>query len=176
MDCSIAMKIKNINEIESQAIKSSWRLRDGVILWNRPANGGKKIGDPVGFSVRKSGHRNVFLSINGKLAGFVYARVVWFLHHGQLPLEEVDHIDCNPQNDRIENLRLATRSQNCQNTRYGRTRKEFKGTFRDKRNGKWSCQIQVLGKVHGKYGFSTEQEAHEARQQLAKELHGEFAR
>ena len=170
------MKIKNLNEIETQAIKSSWRLRDGVILWNRPANRGKKIGDLVGFSTRKSGHRNVFLSINGKFTGFVYSRVVWFLHHGYWPSEEIDHIDCNPQNDRIENLRLATRFQNCQNTRYGRTRKEFKGTFQDKRNGKWHCQIQAFGKVHGKYGFSTQQEAYEARQQLAEKLHGEFAR
>lgn len=170
------MKIKNINETESQAIKSSWRLQDGIILWNRPAGRGKKIGDPVGFSVRKSGHRNVFLSINGKFSGFVYARVVWFLHHGYWPTKEIDHIDCNPQNDKIENLRLATRFENCQNTRFGRTRKQFKGTFQDKRNGKWNCQIQAFGKVYGKYGFSTEQEAYEARQQLATKLHGEFAR
>lgn len=170
------MKIKNINEIETQAIKSSWCLRDGVILWNRPANGVKKIGDPVGFSTRKSGHRSIFLSINGKLSGFVYSRVVWFLHHGHWPSEEIDHIDCNPQNDRIENLRLATRFQNCQNTRYGRTQKSCKGTFQDKRNGKWHCQIQAFGKVYGKYGFLTQQEAYEARQLLAEKLHGEFAR
>jgi hypothetical protein len=170
------MTIKSVSELETQAIKSSWCLRDNVIVWNRFANGGKKIGDAVGYSVRKSGHKNVFLTIDKKQKGFVYARVVWLLHYGQWPIEEVDHIDCNSQNDKIENLRLATRFQNCHNIRYGRTKKEFKGTFQDKRNGKWHCQVQAFGKVYGKYGFTTQEQAYEARQKLANELHGAFAR
>jgi hypothetical protein len=170
------MTIKTVSEFETQCIKNSWRLCDGVIVWNRPANGGKKIGDIVGVSIRKSGHKNVYLSVSGKLQGFVYARVVWLLHYGTWPEFEVDHIDCNPQNDAVENLRQATRFENCQNTRFGRTQKAFKGTFQDKRNGKWHCQIQAFGQVHGLYGFDSQQDAYAARQELAKQLHGEFAR
>jgi hypothetical protein len=170
------MALKIVTQEETQAIRTSWALHDGVIVWARNANGGKKIGDPVGFSTRKSGHKNVFLHSGGKLRGYVYARVVWLLHYGEWPSTEVDHIDCNSQNDKIQNLRLATRSQNCHNTRYGRADRPFKGTFQDRRNGKWNCQIQVNGKVHGRYGFSTQQEAYEARLQLAVKLHGEFAR
>ena len=170
------MKIKIVAAEESNAIAKSWRLNNGVIIWNRPANGGKKVGDPVGFSTRKSGHRNVFLSIGGKLRGFVYARVVWFLHYGFWPKEEIDHIDCDPQNDRIENLRPANRYENTQNTRWGRTGKKCKGTWQNKSNGKWSCQVQAFGKVYGEYGFLTEEDAYAARQKLATKLHGEFAR
>lgn len=168
--------MKDISYKETQQILSSWRLDDGVIVWNRKAKGGKKIGDAVGFSTRKSGHKNIFLTIDGKQKGFVYARVVWLLHYGEWPSDEVDHRDCNSQNDSIENLRLATRFQNCQNTRYGRTKKLLKGTYQDKRNGKWSCQVQAFGKVYGKYGFTTQEQAYEARQKLANELHGAFAR
>jgi hypothetical protein len=170
------MSAKTVTQEETSAILASWALRDGVIVWARNANGGKKIGDPVGFSTRKSGHRNVFLWVENKLHGYVYARVVWLLHHKDWPIQEIDHIDCNSQNDKIENLRLATRAQNCQNTRYGREERAFKGTYQDKRSGKWHCQVQAYGKVHGRYGFSNPQEAYAARTQLAAELHNEFAR
>ena len=168
--------MKDISSKETQQILSSWKLNDGIIVWNRNAKGGKKIGDAVGFSTRKSGHKNIFLTIDKKFKGFVYARVVWLLHYGEWPNKEIDHIDCNPQNDKIENLRLATRFQNCHNTRFGRTKKAFKGTFQDKRNGKWHCQIQAFGRVYGRYGFKTQEQAYEARQKLATELHGTFAR
>ena len=168
--------MKTIPETHLEAIKQAWHLNGAELVWARPANGGKNVGDPVGFSTRKTGHRNVYLQINGKLRGFVYARVVWFLHTGQYPELEIDHIDCNPLNDHPANLRLATRSQNLHNTRFGRTRAKFKGTYQDKRSKKWHCQVQVAGKVHGQYGFETQEQAYAARQALATELHGAFAR
>ena len=167
---------KIILQSTTDAIKSSWKIQEGVLVWARKANGGKNTGDPVGFSVRKSGHKNVYLTLNGKLQGFVYARVVWMLHYGEWPEQEIDHIDCNPQNDAVENLRQASREENSQNTRFGRNGKSCKGTYQDKRSGKWNCQVQAFGKVHGRYGFETEQQAYEARMVLAKDLHGEFAR
>ena len=167
---------KIILQSTTDAIKSSWKIQEGVLVWARKANGGKNVGDPVGFSVRKAGHKNVYLTIGGKLQGFVYARVVWMLHYGKWPEQEIDHIDCNPQNDAIENLRQASREENNQNTRFGRSGKTCKGTFQDKRTGKWHCQVQAFGKVHGRYGFETEQQAYDARMALAKDLHGEFAR
>ena len=167
---------KIIPQSTTDAIKSSWKIQEGVLVWARKANGGKNIGDPVGFSARKSGHKNVYLTLNGKLQGFVYARVVWMLHYGEWPEKEIDHMDCNSQNDAIENLRQASREENNQNTRFGRNRKSCKGTYQDKRSGKWHCQVQAFGKVYGRYGFETEQQAYEARMVLAKDLHGEFAR
>ena len=173
-NCLEAMKKRTENELRS--IKDAWRLDGSAIVWNRKAAGGKNEGDAVGFSTRPSGHRNVFLRIDGKLVGFVYARIVWFLHTGVYPDQEIDHIDCNPLNDDPRNLRLASREENNQNTRFGRTRKPFKGTYQDKRNGKWHCQVQAFGKVHGQYGFDNQEQAYAARQELASALHGEFAR
>ena len=43
-------------------------------------------------------------------------RVVWALVHGEWP-DEIDHIDGNPSNNRLENLRNVSRIENCRNRR-----------------------------------------------------------
>jgi hypothetical protein len=40
---------------------------------------------------------------------------VWFLEHGERPPCEIDHIDGDKRNNRISNLRLATRAMNLMN-------------------------------------------------------------
>lgn len=69
-------------------------------------------GSPVKASKGSNGYRLL------KLLGKTYRlhRVVWMLHNGPIPDGmEVDHIDRNVENNRIENLRLATKSQNAFN-------------------------------------------------------------
>jgi hypothetical protein len=134
------------------------------------------VGDPVGVSVRKSGHENVYLQVNGKLRGYVLARIVWFLTHGVQAKGVVEHADCNPKNNCPSNLRLATQSQNMANTRVGRTGNTEKGVYQDRRNGKWHFQVCKESKVSGGYGFKTREAAYAARMKKATELFGEFAR
>ena len=44
-------------------------------------------------------------------------RLIWIYHYGQDPDLDIDHIDRNRANNRIENLRLVTRSQNNHNAK-----------------------------------------------------------
>jgi hypothetical protein len=165
--------IKELSQIEISAIKSSWMVtNDGVLRWKRKPNKGN-IGDVVGVSTRPSGHENVCLYLNKKTKLFVLARIVWFLRTGEYPQAEIEHKNCNPKDNSIENLRLATRSQNLANTRRGGVKK---GIYLDNRVNKWYTQVQCNGKVYNKSGFSSFEDAYKYRQIKAKELFGEFAR
>ena len=92
------------------------------------------------------------------------------------PGEQVDHIDRNTFDDRIENLRLATRAQNGANkSKQKGTSSEYKGVCWHKRDKKWRAQIKVNGKtIHLGY-FADEMDAASAYDEAAMEYFGEFA-
>lgn len=70
-------------------------------------------------------------------------RVIFFMHHGYLP-DLIDHIDGNCLNNRIENLREATRSQNSMNKKIPSTNKSgFKNVCWDKNHKKWMVNLRV---------------------------------
>jgi len=99
-------------------------------------------------------------------------QLVWFWVYGEWPVGELDHIDRDPTNNRIENLRVATDSQqsaNRGNTRPGR----LKGAY--ERKGKWRSGIRVDGMRKWLGTFDTEEEAHEAYGRAAREHFGEYA-
>jgi len=91
----------------------------------------------------------------------------------------VDHINGNGLDDRRDNLRICTRRQNAWN--HGRRKQEnasseFIGVYRDPRNPD-KCYVRVTrdGQATNLGPFDDEIEAAQARDQKARELHGEFA-
>lgn len=90
--------------------------------------------------------------------------------------EEVDHINNNTLDNRRENLRLANRVENCQNTRKKSTNKSgYKGVHFHKQSGKWRAQIKVGSKYLSLGLFLTPEIAAEAYKNAAIKYHGEFA-
>lgn len=74
------------------------------------------------------------------------------------PEMEVDHIDGNPANNSLENLRWADRSTQCKN----RQSKGLPYASWHKRLKKWQCRATVDGtRIHNGY-YDSEKEAHEA--------------
>jgi HNH endonuclease/AP2 domain len=135
---------------------------------------------PVGSIVQPTNHSssNHFVFVfrfNNKQTGMSYGKVSWLLYHGDYPPKglEVDHIDRNPRNNRKDNLRLATRSQQLCNNKRQNTK--HRGVYYEQSTGKWFVQVQYEGKVHWGGRFSTKEEAMEVREKMAKEIHGEFA-
>ncbi|QEG10014.1 putative HNH endonuclease [Klebsiella phage KMI5] len=83
-----------------------------------------RIGAPAG-ALNSKGYYDLRSAPSGCNSRMAHA-VVWELHNGDIPDGlEVDHIDGNPSNNRIENLRLATRALQAFN----------RGVRTDKRSG-----------------------------------------
>lgn len=90
---------------------------------------------------------------------------------------EVDHKDGNPLNNRADNLRAATKSQNGMNTRVRKDSKSgLKGVSFYKRKRKWMYTIVVNRVRYKKYGFATAEAAATARALALPQYHGEFSR
>lgn len=104
-------------------------------------------------------------------------RLAWLYVHGEWPASRLDHEDADTLNNRIGNLRLATRSQNIANSRL---RKDnacgFKGVSFYKSAGKWGANVSKDGRSYYLGLFDTPEAAHAAYQEKARELHGAFAR
>ncbi len=105
-----------------------------------------------GNLIRKKG-RDIDLGVAGTLTptGYVKAkigkkaypihRLVFLLHHGYLP-EFIDHIDGNRSNNKIENLRSATKAENSANQKIRTTNTSgMKGVSWHSANKKWKVAI-----------------------------------
>ena len=103
-------------------------------------------------------------------------RVAWFLHYGEWPPQEVDHIDGDSTNNRIENLRLADRRQNSFNRpKYKCNKSGYKGVFR-RNNGRYQSRVGYDGELIVVGSFACPIEAARAYDRKAIELHGDYAK
>ncbi len=84
---------------------------------------------------------------------------------------EVDHIDRNPQNNVITNLRWVNRFENAQNRKVPTSNKSgVKGVCFDKNAKQWRAEIVCNGKYHYIGLYSTLEEATQARQRMEIKL------
>jgi HNH endonuclease len=102
--------------------------------------------------------------------------IVWAIHRKEYPNMMIDHKDNDQLNDKIDNLRLATRSQNFGNKRINKNNKcGFKGVNMDKKHGTYNAEICVNRVRTRLSGFKTPEEAHAAYMEMANKQFGEFA-
>lgn len=107
-------------------------------------------------------------------------RLAWVYVHGSIPESmEVDHIDNDPFNNMLSNLRLATSSEQKHNKRVqSNNRTGLKGAYYHAchKGKKWRSQIKVGRVLHFLGYFHTAEEAHQAYRSAATLHFGEFAR
>jgi hypothetical protein len=102
-----------------------------------------------------------------------------FLHiFGKWPDGDLDHANGVRTDNRIANLRLATRSQNAANRRCSRRNisSGFKGVHFEPQTGQYRARIGKHGKSQHLGLFRTAADAHAAYCAAAREVHGAFWR
>ena len=156
------------NELAADVLHELFEYKEGHLYWKVPGRS-RQMGKPVGSP---SGDGYICVRINYKL--YRVHRLVWAMH-GKEPAEIIDHINGDKLDNRIENLRGATQSQNCMNRRQRSDNKSgIKGVVRKK--NKWYGSVTLNYKVHPAGYFDTKEDAAVAVEKLRKELHGKFAR
>lgn len=104
-------------------------------------------------------------------------RLAWLWMHGEWPSAEIDHIDLNKANNKISNLREASKSQNMMNQSVrASSATGIKGVQFDKRRGQFTARITANGVIHRLGRFDTADMAASAYRSAAERLHGKFAR
>lgn len=103
--------------------------------------------------------------------------IIWFLHTGVWPGKEIDHINGDRSDNRIENLRLATDSeQQCNRRMDRRNSSGVKGVYWNKKAGKWQAYITKHGRITYLGIYNSIDDAKAARARAEERLHGEFVR
>lgn len=140
----------------------------GAMSWRSGSeNKVRKAGDQCG-RLDKDGYR--ILNIGNH--SFLAHRIAWAIVTGSFPAETIDHINGVRDDNRIANLRLATRSQNIANTKI-KAASGIKGVTR-RRTGTWQAQIKVGGINHYLGTHKTSELAAQAYEAAAKAAFGEF--
>ena len=104
-------------------------------------------------------------------------RVAWFLHYGEWPSDQIDHVNGKRDDNRISNLRIATPSENLRNrAKPINNTSGFKGVSWNAKRGAWQATIRI-GKFNKNLGgFNTREQAADAYNCAALEHHGNFAK
>lgn len=140
----------------------------GIFTWKD----GQRAGHVAG-GLCKKGYRLITISKHNR---YYAHRLAWLYVHGAWPdADELDHENGNRDDNRLANLRPATRSNNKANSRLSkRNSSGLKGATYSNQAGKWMAQIFKGRRFHLGF-FDTAAEAHAAYVAAARELFGEFA-
>jgi hypothetical protein len=142
----------------------------GVFYW-RISRGTRKAGSAAGSQARPDGY--VYVKIDRVL--YRSSRLIWLYVYGRWPVAHIDHINGDTSDDRLVNLRGATRSQNLGNRKRNKNNASgFKGVVQ--RGKRFRAYINKDRQRLWLGNFNTAEQAHEAYFAKAKELFGDYAR
>lgn len=133
-------------ELTQDKVKELFEYRDGALFWkHRTISRGRKL--------KKGGQKVTTVAPDGYLrVGFnkrqyLVHRVIFLYHHGFLP-ECLDHINGIRSDNRIENLRPATKYENICNSKFRSDNTSgVKGVNWNKIKNRWQARIFVNKKV-----------------------------
>ncbi len=171
-------------------IPSQSRLRemfdyvDGQLIWReRPLSDFKTLNACSVWNSRQIGKvagsftkSNRYWQVQIDDRKYRVHRLIFAWHHGTCPAEmQIDHIDGNKENNRVENLRLATAKENKHNVGLtARNTSGFRGVSWDKHRKKFRAEIRIGTKNKHLGSFVAAEDAAAAYAQAAELIYGDF--
>jgi hypothetical protein len=127
-------------ELCQKLLQETFSYEDGNLFWKQPTGRRISVGQIAGRD--SNGYR--MIGLFGK--AYMAHRLIFMFHHGYFP-QEVDHIDGNKINNRIENLRAATHSENLKNQKIRHDNTSgIKNVGWARREQRWRVRLTVNGK------------------------------
>lgn len=151
-----------------------FEYRDGHLYWKpkimsrgRPsAKNGRRVGTPGGDG---------YLDVNINKQRYRVHRLIFLMFHGYLP-EEVDHVNNQRQDNRIENLRASNSQTNKFNSLLSsHNTSGVKGVSLHKKTKKWRCSLSINNRTKQVFGFQSKEDAAEFMELWRIMAHGSFA-
>lgn len=162
-----------IMKLTQERLKDLLRYEPGTgnFYWLNPTAKRMHHGELAGF-VDYNGY--VYIKVDSKRHSA--HRLAWLYVYGHFPSNFIDHINTVRSDNRISNLREATRSQNMMNRSVGKNSKSgVKGIGWDKKSQKWRARCQADGKRKDVGFFDSIEEAKNYLALYRSHAHGAFA-
>ena len=153
-------------ELQSQL---HYNPETGIFTWIKNNKNHVKMGNIAGSDC----HGYKMIKINNK--SYSAHRLAWLYVYGIHP-KVIDHINGNPADNRISNLREVTLRQNCQNSKMPKNNTSgIKGVSWHKASKKWRATLNINGKLKHLGSFLDIYLAEKAVKEAREKYHGEFA-
>lgn len=126
-------KLKDVLDYNEETGDFTWKIRIAGVV---------EIGDVAGCKVA---HGYIKIIINKEQ--YYAHRLAWLYVHGVWPENQIDHINHDRSDNRLENLRCVTRQGNNRNTKlYKNNKSGVTGVARARNFNRWIAKIKVSGK------------------------------
>lgn len=162
--------------VTQSRLRELFDYQDGNLIRKIKTANRTKPGEIAGtLNIGNRGKEYINITVDGKR--YKAHRLIWIWHYGHISKPEIDHIDGNGLNNRIENLREATRYENAKNLKkHPSSKSGVTGVSFCKDRNKWQCYIQINGKRVSLGRFESIDDAIFTRKQAEQKHYAEFAR
>ena len=148
-------------DFSAEILRQHFEIRDGE-LWRRAYTdlcGRRRLEKKVEL---KANHHSGYCMVRFKERKLLYHRILWIVANGDIPNGlQIDHINGNRLDNRLENLHLVNPRENQQNRALHRETGRL-GYYWNKQLNKWQAQIRINRKLIHLGVFSNENEAKQA--------------
>ena len=172
------MPIKRRPPLSAELVRSlfDYDPHSGILRWREQPAKPRKWNTRYAGTIAGSAVKG-YLQIQVPKPHNYYAHhIAWCHYYGYWPPDQVDHKDRQRANNRIDNLRMASHSDNgCNKGRQKNNISGAVGVSFNRLNGNWRVRINRNGRQVFDESFPTRSEAMAARAAAIAKFHGEFA-